>query len=205
MDRAGAEVEMEEGTAREVEVIATAIVDAAFKLHRGLGPGLLESVYQKVLARMLEERGLRVERNKVVAFEFEGMRFDDGLRVDLLVEGVVIIELKSLEQFSPTHLKQLLTYLRLLHLRLGLLINFGAPTFKEGIRRVVNPQARFAASRLRVREAVHSIVSPQQPNVAREWLSAHPRPNPRVPPIPVPGQRPPTPRLPSPPSAAAGS
>ena len=143
---------------REVERIVTTVIDAAFHLHRGLGPGLLESVYEKVLARMLEQRGLRVERHKVVEFEFEGMRFDDGLRVDLLVNGVVIIELKSVEQLSPTHLKQLLTYLRLLHLRVGLLINFGAPTFKEGIRRVVNPQALFAPSRLRVRPAVPCAV-----------------------------------------------
>lgn len=160
MANEGADGSVNEETPRDIEDVVTATVDAAFHLHRRLGPGLLESVYQKVLARTLEQRGLRVERHKAVEFEFEGMRFEDGLRVDLLVEGVVIVELKSVEQLSPTHLKQLLTYLRLLHLRVGLLINFGAPTFKEGIRRVVNPHERFAASRLRVSQSVpHPLTS----------------------------------------------
>ena len=127
-----------EETPREVEQVVTAIVDAAYRLHRGLGPGLLESVCETVLARQLEALGFRVERQRVVSFEYEGMRFEDACRVDLVVEGCIVVELKSVEQFATVHLKQLLTYLRLLNLRLGLLINFGAPTFKEGIRRVVN-------------------------------------------------------------------
>ena len=97
---------------RDVELVVTAVVDSAFHLHRELGPGLLESVYETVLTRMLEERGLRVERQKAVSFEYQGMHFDDAVRVDLLVEGVLVIELKSVEQASPIHLKQLLTYLR---------------------------------------------------------------------------------------------
>ena len=144
---------------RDVELVVTAVVDSAFHLHRELGPGLLESVYETVLTRMLEERGLRVERQKAVSFEYQGMHFDDAVRVDLLVEGVLVIELKSVEQASPIHLKQLLTYLRLLDLRVGLLINFGAATFKQGIRRVVNDRDVFAPSRLRVRQA-----SPRAPH-----------------------------------------
>jgi GxxExxY protein len=133
-----------------VEEASAAVVDAAFHLHRELGPGLLESVYEVVLARMLEKRGLRVERQKSVAFDFDGMHFSEGLRVDLMVEDCLVVELKSVEILAPVHPKQLLTYLRLLNLPLGLLINFGAPTFKQGVRRVVNNHRDFASSRLRV-------------------------------------------------------
>ncbi len=99
---------------------------------------------------MLERRGLRVERQKTVAFDFDGMHFDEGLRVDLLVEDCLVVELKSVETIAPVHAKQLLTYIRLLNLPVGLLINFGAATFKEGVKRVVNNHRNFAASRLRV-------------------------------------------------------
>ncbi len=121
-----------------VEEICTTVVDTAFHLHRGLGPGLLESVYETVLARQLERRGLNVERQKPLSFDYDGIRFDEGLRVDLMIEGLLIVELKSVEKLSPVHAKQVLTYLRLLGLPLGLLINFGAPSFKEGIKRIVN-------------------------------------------------------------------
>lgn len=100
--------------------------------------------------RALEKRGLHVERQKVVSFEYDGMRFDEGLRVDLLVEGVLVVELKSVEVLAPVHSKQLLTYLRLLDRTLGLLINFCAATFKEGCKRIVNNHTDFASSRLRV-------------------------------------------------------
>jgi iron complex transport system substrate-binding protein len=130
-----------------VEEVSSVVVDTAFHLHRDLGPGLLESVYEAVLARMLERRGLRVERQKSVAFDFDGMYFDEGLRVDLLVEDCLLIELKSVERLAPVHGKQLLTYLRLLNLPVGLLINFGAATFKEGVKRVVNHHKDFASSR----------------------------------------------------------
>ena len=135
-----------------VEDISAIVVDAAFHIHKGLGPGLLESVYETVLARSLNKRGLAVERQRIISFEYDGMRFEDGLRVDLLVEGRLIIELKSVENFAPVHAKQVLTYLRLLQLPLGLLINFGAPTFKEGVRRIVNQHKDFASSRLRVNQ-----------------------------------------------------
>jgi iron complex transport system substrate-binding protein len=124
--------------AKEIDDITGEIVDAAYKLHMRLGPGLLESVYEMVLAKELQRRGLRVERQRTVSFEFDGMRFEDGFRVDILVEGVVVVELKSVENLAPVHSKQVLTYLRLLNLPVGLLLNFGAATMKEGLHRIVN-------------------------------------------------------------------
>ena len=137
---------------REIDDITGEIVDAAYKLHAGLGPGLLESVYEAVLGRSLKRRGLKVERQKVVAFEYDGMHFDEGLRVDLLVDDVVIVELKSVEKLAPVHSKQLLTYLRLLNLPVGLLVNFGGATLKEGLHRIVNGYvpSSSASPRLRV-------------------------------------------------------
>ena len=123
---------------RETNAITGEIVDAAYGIHRRLGPGLLESVYEALLARILTERGLAVERQKPVPFEFEGLRLDEGFRVDLLVEERVVVELKSAERTNPVHAKQVLTYLRLMNLPVGLLINFGAPTLKEGLKRVIN-------------------------------------------------------------------
>ena len=138
----------------EIDEITGEIVDAAMKLHRVLGPGLLESVYEMVLARELERRGLHVARQAAVEFECDGLHFDEGLRVDLLVEGLVIVELKSVENLAPVHSKQLLTYLRPLNLPVGLLINFGGATLKEGLRRIVNGYipSPSASPRLRVNE-----------------------------------------------------
>ena len=123
---------------QSLDDITGAIVDAAFKLHVALGPGLLESVYQAILASDLERRGLMVEQQRSVPFEFEGMKFSQGLSVDLLVAGSIVVELKSQEKLAPVHFKQVLTYLRLLDLPVGLLINFGAATLKEGLHRIVN-------------------------------------------------------------------
>ena len=114
------------------------IVDASYRIHSDLGPGLMESVYEAVLAKALEKRGLRVERQKLVPVEYDGVRFEEGFRADLVVDGCVVVELKSVEHLMPVHSKKLLTYLRLMDLRLGLLINFGAPVLKGGIQRVVN-------------------------------------------------------------------
>ena len=130
--------------------ITGAIVDASLKIHRELGPGLLESVYEAVLARALERGGFQIERQKTIRFEYDGMVFEEGLRLDLLVEGRVVVELKSVEKLAPVHSKQLLTYLRLLQLPVGLLINFGAATLKEGLHRVVNQLEPSASPRLRV-------------------------------------------------------
>lgn len=140
------------GSDRDIEELSALVVDAAYHLHRGLEPGLLESVYEAVLVRDLTQRGLHAQRQKAVDFEYEGMRFSEGLRVDILVNEVLVVELKSVEKLAPVHHKQLLTYLRLMQLPLGLLINFGAPTFKEGVRRVVNNHTDTGASRLRVNQ-----------------------------------------------------
>ena len=122
----------------ELNEITDAIVGASIRIHRGLGPGVFESVYESVLASLLTRQGLHVERQRPISFTFEGIRFDQGFRIDLLVENSVIVEVKSLDRVAPAHRKQLLTYLRLTDLRVGLLLNFGADTMKEGITRVVN-------------------------------------------------------------------
>ena len=118
--------------------IGTIIVDCAVQLHRNLGPGLLETVCEVTLARALEHRGLRVERQVSVAIEYEGEKFEEGFRADLIVEGKVIVELKSVERVTPAHKKQLLTYLRLMDLKLGYLLNFGEALMREGITRTIN-------------------------------------------------------------------
>jgi GxxExxY protein len=118
--------------------IAKRVVQAAYTVHTRLGPGLLESVYEAVLAHELQKDGLRVARQVPVPVLYETLRFEEGFRVDILVEDSLILELKSVEAVAPVHKKQLLTYLRLAGKRLGLLINFGAPLIKDGISRVVN-------------------------------------------------------------------
>jgi len=118
--------------------IAKIVVDAAFHVHTRLGPGLLESVYEVVLAYELKKRGLKAERQVAVPVVYESIRFDEGFRVDLVVENKLVLELKSVEKPAPVHKKQLLTYLRLMDRRLRLLINFGAELIKDRISRVVN-------------------------------------------------------------------
>lgn len=127
-----------EGVGVSENEIAKEIVDAAYHVHRALGPGLLESVYQRALAYELGKRGLDVATEVPVPVEYESIRFDEGFRADLIVGGAVIVELKSVEATAPIHRKQVLTYLRLSGLRLGLLVNFGAERIKEGIVRLAN-------------------------------------------------------------------
>lgn len=122
----------------DVEALATVSVDCGYKLHSQLGPGLLESAYEALMAHSLRKRGLAVERQRPVPIYFDGVAIDEGFRLDLLVEGKLVIELKSVERLAPVHAKQVLTYLRLMNLSLGLLMNFGAPTFRESLRRIVN-------------------------------------------------------------------
>ena len=118
--------------------IAKIVVDACFKIHTKLGPGLLESVYETILEYELKKRGLKVERQVDIAVAYEGLNFDVGFRADLIVENDVTLELKSVEQTAPVHRKQVLTYLKLTEMKLGLLINFGSPLIKDGIARLVN-------------------------------------------------------------------
>ena len=114
------------------------VVSAAIVIHREMGPGLLESVYEVILAHELKERGLRVERQVVVPISFRGQNFNEGFRADIIVEGKVILELKSIEMVNNAHKKQLLTYLKLTGMKLGYLLNFGEALMKSGITRTVN-------------------------------------------------------------------
>lgn len=126
---------------RELNAITGDILDAALKIHVNLGPGLLESVYEQLLAVELERRGHRVERQKEVSFAYEGIRFENAFRMDLLVDGCVVVELKSTGAMSPVYPKQVRTYLVLCGLQVGMVVNFGMATLKEGVVRVLNGHA----------------------------------------------------------------
>jgi GxxExxY protein len=134
----------------ELDEITGAVVDSAIRIHQSFGPGMLESVYETLLARSIENRGFAVERQKTISFEHEGMAFDNAFRLDMLVDERVIVEIKSTEQLALVHSKQLLTHLRLTNLHVGLLINFGGATLKEGLRRIVNHLPPSASPHLRV-------------------------------------------------------
>ena len=117
--------------------VGTAVVESAIAVHREIGPGLLESVYEVALAYELRERGLEVKRQVPVSFEYRGLKFEEGFRLDLQIESRVIVEVKCVEQLNNAHRKQLLTYLRLTGNRLGYILNFSEPLMKQGILRVV--------------------------------------------------------------------
>jgi len=127
--------------------IGQIVVDCAFRVHTTLGPGLLESVYEVALAHDLKKRGLQVERQVAIPIVYDDLRFDQGFRADIIVERLVILELKSVEELHPVHKKQLLTYLRLADKRLGYLINFGAELIKDGISRIVNGAEEWGTRR----------------------------------------------------------
>ncbi len=118
--------------------IGTHSVDCAVSLHRETGPGLSETVYEVVLAHDLQTRGLRVERQVPIPIALRGVKFDEGFRADMIVEGKVLLELKSVESLTKAHKKQVLTYFRLTGLKLGYLLNFGEALMKDGIIRIVN-------------------------------------------------------------------
>jgi GxxExxY protein len=118
--------------------ISKVVVDAAFQIHQKLGPGLLETVYEVVLAYELRKRGLEVQRQVPIPIRYDDLVFEEGFRADLVVQNLVIVELKSIEELAAVHGKQVLTQLRLADKRLGLLINFGAALFKSSVKRIVN-------------------------------------------------------------------
>ena len=136
----------------DIDQISGDVVDIALRLHRDLGPGLLESVYEAVMAGKLAAMGYAVARQRPIDIEYEGLRFEAAFRIDLIVDERLLIEIKSVENLSPAHGKQLLTYLRLTKQPVGLLINFGAATLKEGLRRIVNDYSPSASPRLRVNQ-----------------------------------------------------
>jgi GxxExxY protein len=120
------------------EEIATQIVDAAIKVHRALGPGLLESAYQQCFAHELRQRGLKVETEVVLPIAYEGLQIDAGYRIDMLIEQAIVVENKAVEQLTPIHAAQLLTYLKLRDCRLGFLLNWNVVLMKQGIKRMIN-------------------------------------------------------------------
>ncbi len=122
--------------------IGKIVVDCAVRLHKELGPGLLETVYEVLLAHFLQEAGLKVKRQISIPVQFRGIQFDEGFRADIIVEDEVILELKSVENVGKAHKKQVLTYLKLTGKKLGYLLNFGAGMMKDGISRVLNGQVK---------------------------------------------------------------
>ncbi|HUP89873.1 MAG TPA: GxxExxY protein [Longimicrobiales bacterium] len=125
-------------TVEQLNKVSGDIVDSAYHIHVKHGPGLLESVYELLLARALEARGYSVERQKPISAELDGVRFEEAFRPDLIVNNAVVVEVKAQDKLHPVHERQVLTYMRLLDYKLGLLINFGDVTIKAGIRRLVN-------------------------------------------------------------------
>jgi iron complex transport system substrate-binding protein len=127
----------------DVEWLAKAAIDCGFQVHSDIGPGLLELAYVAFLAALLAERGLRVEMQQPVPVTYRGVVIRDAFRADLIVERTLIIVVKSLEKLAPVHSKQLLTYLRLMNQPLGLLMNFGADMFRDGLKRVINNRSDY--------------------------------------------------------------
>jgi len=122
----------------DLERVARMVIDCGYQIHRDLGPGLLENAYEALMAEGIRQAGLIVERQVPISMSYKGVVVDNAFKIDLLVEKSLIIELKSIERLAPVHGKQVLTYLRLMRLPLGLLMNFGQATFKDGLRRVAN-------------------------------------------------------------------
>jgi len=122
----------------DIERLARIAVDCGYRLHRDLGPGLLESAYEALMAEGLRQAGVAVERQIALPMKYSGVVVDNAFKIDLLIERSLVIELKSIERLAAVHGKQVLTYLRLMNLPLGLLMNFGQATFKDGLRRIAN-------------------------------------------------------------------
>jgi GxxExxY protein len=129
---------MTQNAAQIENELAKIVVDSAYKVHTKLGPGLLESVYEVVLAHEVRKHGVTADRQVIIPIKYDGIQFEEGFRADLIVRERLLVELKSVEQISPVHKKQVLTYLRLSDRRLGLLINFGSELVRDGITRIVN-------------------------------------------------------------------
>jgi GxxExxY protein len=136
----------------EIEALAAIAIDCGLKVHQKLGPGLLESAYETVLAHKLCERGLGVQTQVSVPIVVDGLIIDPGFRADIVVEGKLLIEIKSVERLVPVHGKQVLTYLRFMELPLGLLMNFSGATFREGLKRVVNSHVDTRGSTLGIHQ-----------------------------------------------------
>ncbi len=123
---------------RDLEEMTRIVIDCGYHLHRNLGPGLLEGAYELIPSKLIERRGLHVRRQVPIRIDYDSVVVDNAFKIDLLIEEKLLVELKSTERTSPVHAKQVLTYLRLMQMPLGLLMNFGQPTFKGGLQRVAN-------------------------------------------------------------------
>lgn len=122
----------------DLEALATLVIDLGFKLHEHIGPGLLESAYEMILFEQLRQRGIAVVRQAPINVHYEGILIENAFKIDLLIAKRLVVELKSVDRLNPVHGKQVLTYLRLMNLPLGLLMNFGQPLFKDGLKRITN-------------------------------------------------------------------
>jgi GxxExxY protein len=140
----------------ELDDVTGATIDTSLRIHRRIGPGLLESLYVTILTCELRRRGLHVDRERTISICYDGVIVQDAFRADLIVEGCVIVEVKSAERLAAVYQKQLLTYLRLTDLRVGLLLNFGAERMKDGVKRVVNNFTPSKSSFLRVNRPTES-------------------------------------------------
>jgi GxxExxY protein len=134
----------------DVEELSAIAVDCGLKVHRDLGPGMLESAYEAVLAHLLEKRGLAVERQKIIPIRYDGIIIEQGFRADLIVEKKLLIELKTVERISPLHARQVTTYLKFTGLNVGLLMNFSCEKFTDGLKRIVNNHHDTSKSLLRI-------------------------------------------------------
>ena len=123
---------------QDIEALIQLTFDIGMTIHQDVGPGLIESVYERVLADRLQQLGVKVDRRKPVRVDIYGKRYDDAFRYDLLLDEILLVEIKSIEKLGPIHSKQVLTYIRLMNLRYGLLLNFGSEVFRQGMRRIVN-------------------------------------------------------------------
>jgi GxxExxY protein len=137
---------------KSVEEIAAIAVDCGLQIHKDLGPGLLESAYETVLAHLLIKRGLEVKTQMIVPIIYDGIKIDQGFRADIIVEAKLLIELKSVERLMPVHGKQVLTYLRFMNLPIGLLMNFSSETFRESLKRIVNNHDQTQSSSLKIHQ-----------------------------------------------------
>jgi GxxExxY protein len=129
----------------ELDMLASIVIDTSYRIHKDLGPGLLETAYEMILFAKLTSCNLDVQRQVPISIEYSGIKIENAFKVDLLIDRRLVVELKSTEAFAPVHAKQVLTYLKLMNLPLGLLINFGTATFKQGVRRLVNNHSDLAS------------------------------------------------------------
>jgi GxxExxY protein len=148
----------------DVEELSAVAIDCGLQVHRDLGPGMLESAYEAVLAHLLVRRGLAVERQKIIPLHYEGLIIDQGFRADLVVEDRLLIELKAVERLSSVHGRQVLTYLKFMNLPMGLLMNFATDLFRDGLKRVVNKHVDTANSRLNINQQPSRTFASSRPS-----------------------------------------